>query len=479
MRNELVTEAPCQLKPKCTRHPGVLASCTPPGLFLAAHMPRKRVRPPGQACKRKRQPSSGAWSDEADDASSGAWAGSHRKRTGKKTKCMSQGVADTGAWADSDLDSGAWSSNGEDIPCKPAAGVVDGADLLTRSLGRMGKDTKYSRDGKCRARISQLLANTHSSACVCTSPCFVGLSTGVVGAVADAYWDMSDEERAVILHSMYTAAAYNSKGELQLRRIKWKIQQQVVCFKVFCALLGTSENTLRKYIKGDWVPKLVYGRARTASICVDFFFQSLYQSAAEPLPHNRYTTAQRVIQASRPPNAQCDADCLFDHHEHMWEGQPLNPAEGKVDTEELSLEHPLVELQASLTQLAQSPCADLGLSVRYLPHNPLIHYYWVFVSSWDSILASAEFYPGIGASWRPDSSSPKSIGFIPCPSYHTFCRRYRQVWAQYLRIRKQSQHAQCNTCFELQREMHGARNSMQARLTAARALRQHYQDQEY
>ena len=238
-----------------------------------------------------------------------------------------------------------------------------------------------------------------------------------------------------------------------------------------------SENTVRKYIRGDWVPKQVFGRTRTSGICVDFFFQSLYQSAAEPLPHNVYTTAQKVVQASRPPGTQCDADCLFDYDTHMWADQPLNPAEGREDTEELSLERPLIELQASLTQLAQSPSADVGLPVRYLPHNPLIHYYWLFVSSWDYILASAEFDPGFGTSRCPGTSSSKSHGFIPCPSLGTFIQRYRQVWAPYLRIRKQSQHAQCTTCFELQRQMHGAKNNMQVRLTAARALRQHYQDQ--
>ena len=162
-----------------------------------------------------------------------------------------------------------------------------------------------------------------------------------------------------------------------MRRITWKIHQ-VVCFKMFCALLGTSENTARQYIKGDWVPKQVFGRAWTARICVDFVFQSLYPSAAEPLPHNQYTTAQKTIQASRPPGALCDADCLIHGDMHMWVGQSLNPGKACEDIEELALERPVVELQASLTQLAQTPGADVGLPVRNLPHNPLIHYYLVF-----------------------------------------------------------------------------------------------------
>ena len=442
----------------------------------------------GHRRKRERQPSSGAWSSE-DDTSSGAWdAPRRRKTTCKATQACpphaqpsAEGDTeyDSGAWSDSDHDSGAWSDceYQSGIPPPPrieATGIVDGSDLLGHALCRVGNDTTYSKEGRCRTRIRTLLATTHSSsACMCKAPCFMGLSVGMVGAVADAYWSMSDEERSVIIHSMYTAAACNSEGHLQKRRITWKIQHHTVCFKMFCALLGTSENTVRKYIKGDWVPKQVFGRARTAGICVDFFFQSLYQSTAEALPHNQYTTAQKTIQASRPPGAVCDPDCQIDDGTDMWACQPMNPGEGEEDTE-LSLEHPTVELQASLTKLAQSPSADVGLSVRYLPHNPMIHYYWVFVSSWAHILASAQFDPQRGSSSNPGT---QVSGFIPCPSYGTFNQRYRQVWARYLRIRKQSQHAMCNTCSLLQQQMHGAKNSMQVRLTAARALRQHYQDQ--
>ena len=443
---------------------------------------------PGHQRKRERQPSSGAWSSE-DDASSGAWQAPRRR----KTRCKATQVfaphaqssvgadheCDSGAWSDNNHDSGAWSDCADQLgipppPCIDATGLVDGSDLLEHALCRVGKDTTYSKDGRCRNRIRTLLAMTHSaSACVCKAPCFLALSVGVVGALADAYWSMSDEERAVIIHSMYTTAACNSEGHLQVRRIKWTIQHHGVCFKMFCALLGTSENTVRKYIRGDWVPKLVFGRARTAGMCVDFFFQSLYQSTAEPLPHNQYTTAQKTLRASRPPGAACDPDCLLDDGTHMWAGQPMNPGEDQEDTE-LSLERPVVELQASLAQLAQSPAADVGLPVRYLPHNPLIHHYWVFVSSWAHILASAQFDPQRGSSSNPHS---RVSGFIPCPSYKTFNRRYQQVWERYLRIRKWSQHAMCNTCYMLQQQMHGAKKSMQVRLTTARALRQHYQDQ--
>ena len=191
----------------------------------------------GHRRKRERQPSSGAWSSE-DDTSSGAWdAPRRRKTTCKATQACpphaqpsTEGDTeyDSGAWSDSDHDSGAWSDceYQSGIPPPPrieATGIVDGSDLLGHALCRVGNDTTYSKEGRCRTRIRTLLATTHSSsACMCKAPCFMGLSVGMVGAVADAYWSMSDEERSVIIHSMYTAAACNSEGHLQKRRITWK-----------------------------------------------------------------------------------------------------------------------------------------------------------------------------------------------------------------------------------------------------------------
>ena len=62
------------------------------------------------------------------------------------------------------------------------------------------------------------------------------------------------------------------------------------------------------------------------------------------------------------------------------------------------------------------------------------------------------------------------------PSYGTFRRRYNEVWDKYLIIRKASQHAQCQTCWELQQKIN-QRGSMQAKLKAVRDLGQHYADQ--
>ena len=65
----------------------------------------------------------------------------------------------------------------------------------------------------------------------------------------------------------------------------------------------------------------------------------------------------------------------------------------------------------------------------------------------------------------------------PCPSFTVFWRRWTKVWSQYLRMRKSSQHAQCQTCFQLQQDMHEKGATWGSRMQAAQALRQHYQHQ--
>ena len=63
-----------------------------------------------------------------------------------------------------------------------------------------------------------------------------------------------------------------------------------MCFANFCVKVGTSQNTLRRLIKG--VPDMrkngrqVKENIAQASMNVDHFLQELHQSAAEPLPED-------------------------------------------------------------------------------------------------------------------------------------------------------------------------------------------------
>ena len=130
-----------------------------------------------------------------------------------------------------------------------------------------------------------------------------------------------------------------------------------------------------------------------------------------------------------------------------------------------------------LSAVAHDAAADIGLPVRFLPNMPLIHFYWLLVSSWDNVQAMTIF-PGsrsLGSQGSRNSFGQAAASY-GVPSYPTFRRRYGQVWGKYLVIRTASQHAQCQTCWELQQKIN-QRGSMTDKLKAVRALGQHYADQ--
>ena len=203
------------------------------------------------------------------------------------------------------------------------------------------------------------------------------------------------------------------------------------------------------------------GRPAEAAKVIDFFFNSLYASAAEPLGRDDAIEHKAVL----------DPDCL--HGETAWDDPQADELLAWAP------DRPPVELHAQFAALTSTPDADVGLPVRYLGHAPLRHYYWMFCAGWDSTWADADFRGGKcnANRERPRVLGSGGRGFLPCPGFRTFQRRWTAIWKFYLRIRKASQHSQCTTCFELSRAMELARNGMADRYRAALALRQHYRDQ--
>ena len=198
---------------------------------------------------------------------------------------------------------------------------------------------------------------------------------------------------------------------------------------------------------------------------VDFFFASLYTSAAEPLGRD-HLEEQKIKEATVDPD--------YSHPDNPW----MDEVPGFIVS--WNPDRPPVELHAQLAALANNPGADIGLPVRYLGHAPLVHYYWLFHSHWDSLHAYSTF--AHEGTFEEGSSSSgvlgsSSAGALPCPSMRLFQDRWKSVWRYYLRIRKSSQHAQCQTCFELSQIMHGHSAGVGARYRAALALKQHYADQ--
>ena len=514
----------------CTPHPSVLMRISPLHLSmfrrtsarLLAQMPRKVGRKKGPGRKQALSPeSSGAWPETSDDASSsGAWPDLPKRRkakrsdnTSRRRKALraeesrkSEESTESRAWPKSEVSCspGAWSESsssgdpaGQGVQeSKKATHVMNAEDVIVRgALKREGQRSRKAQKRVTRAtnvgRIRELLQKQRCPGCGKEDAC-TRVSIAFAHAAAETYWSMSDEERAMVMYCMYSEAAGRDEktGKCSFKHVSWTMGSTRVCFHLFCKILGTSTTTVRKYVNGTWGPKVVHTKEKSASHFVDFFFMSMYQSAAEPLPH-----LPAAAQALARPRKDPDPD--FDHPDmpSLNAGDPLNPEE----REHWSAQAPPVEMYSRLAAVAHSSASDIGLPCRFLPNMPLIHFYWLLVSSWDSVQAMTHFpVSKTSASQKSESRSSaqgesrssaqsesltsahcmesRSSGAWGVPSYDTFRRRYIEVWDKCLIIRKASQHSQCQTCWELQQKIN-KRGSMQAKLEAVRDLGQHYADQ--
>jgi hypothetical protein len=103
-----------------------------------------------------------------------------------------------------------------------------------------------------------------------------------------------------------------------------------------------------------------------------------------------------------------------------------------------------------------------GLPVRFLPHQRLSDLYWLFRGSFERLASCL--------------TAEQQLRMPTIPVYRTF-RRHWKRWRGVLKLRKSSQHAQCQTCAELLHAMHRRGASWADRAAAAASLKQHYQDQ--
>ena len=344
-----------------------------------------------------------------------------------------------------------------------------GAGGVELTLGRgavaaaaqQGHRTKYQLNGMAADKVRQRWA---TGGCTCTKVkrgCHRAIPVKDLQCVCELYWAMSDEERSLLIRTCYLAAvrgdarsAIEDSGyaeeladdETTKKTAKWVLCGVPVCYSNFVYLLGTSSRTISKQIQG--VPDLrksVKGapgivRAAPQARHVDFFFYELYHSAAEPLP-----------DPSSSSSTTAKADVLLN-------GSPwLDLQEEQVP--EWTPDNPSIETFVQLTVACQG-VATPGVPVRYLQHGRLHDLYWLFLAQWDLVSVQGQ---------EPEEC------VVP-PSYTLFWRRW-QVWKRFLRFRKSSQHAQCQTCWELHQRMHKHNNTWHNRLEAARALRVHYHNQ--
>ena len=260
--------------------------------------------------------------------------------------------------------------------------------------------------------------------------------------------------------------------QCNLKRLRWSIGGRIVCFKNFCHLLSISAATVRDYTvtapeKGNITKRRNGGKRGPQqmgeqTLHVDFFFQEYYQSAGEPLPkmHASVEVSRGCVDegTSRDTDVQVEVDGVL--------GPWLNSGDriNGEDDDTYDPDRPVVDTTTMLTAAAHGQV--VGLPMRFLQHGTLWLLYWHFLAHWDALRMCCS--GGVKGSRRRSFQHEAAA-----PSFATFQRRWHAVWRHYLRFRKKSEHAQCNTCFKLQQVMYDAGQGVQEKLEAARHLREH------
>lgn len=333
--------------------------------------------------------------------------------------------------------------------------------------GHKASEMSHHAANGCNPTLVQRRLAAGATHCNCHKRCWREVKLVELRAICDGFWSLAQEERGHLIRVLYIAGSSGvQESSLEFEeavrgkrcgRIHWKLNGKQVCFKAFCQLLGAGTVGLRRMIAGqpDMRKSSIFGercpapRPTPQRDAVDFFFMELYNSAAESMPEDPRGSATNLFKQLL---SKVDGD---DDSDDPWQDCPVEAL--GLDLEEARFP---VDQTMALTRASRYP-TSVGLPLRHVAHTSLMDLYWQFCAVWDTV---QEFHPtGVQESRGP-------------PSFDTFRRRWRH-WGHLLAIRKSSQHAECNTCFDLKRRLHQQSTSWADKIQAARDLREHYHHQ--
>ena len=138
---------------------------------------------------------------------------------------------------------------------------MNAEDVIVR--GALKRETDKGRKAQKRAaratnagRIQQLLQAQCCPGCGKVDTC-TRVNPAYAQAAAETYWSMSDEERAIVIYSMYSEASGRNEetGKCSFKHVAWYMGAVQVSFQLSYSILGTSTRTVRKYINRTWAQK--------------------------------------------------------------------------------------------------------------------------------------------------------------------------------------------------------------------------------
>lgn len=125
--------------------------------------------------------------------------------------------------------------------------------------------TTYETDGADPDRVRARLK--HATCSCSTHQCFRDISPKALVQVCVMFWSLSAGERALLLREAYhTASGHTDKDDCEdgadgenadvdkckrSKKVTWSLCGKPVCFRMFCHLLGTGTNSVRKSIAGE------------------------------------------------------------------------------------------------------------------------------------------------------------------------------------------------------------------------------------
>ena len=307
-------------------------------------------------------------------------------------------------------------------------------DVLTSQKGQTVPDDKFSKMGRDPDVIRGRLQTGYCKCQGHMSACHSKVAEKAMINTSKAYWELPRDIQSHLLRALRSAArrsdvspkagssSDSDEAEVGIvsrsERFLWSLAGQRVCFNNFVHLLGTSSPTVRKQLQGlpDGRQQPRNGGLSTQSRCVDFFFYELYHSAAEPLPIQPRPNHQAKKGA---PLDKHDSDIWFEGQPWLSEGDTLaGPLDAQSPSTSSHNSHaedwnPDAPSVTSLTAFTIAASAVVvGLPHRYIQNIRLHDLYWLFMSSWDCLLAK--------------SSDVLDV----CPSYTLFRKRW-QIWKKY------------------------------------------------
>ena len=306
-------------------------------------------------------------------------------------------------------------------------------NVFLASLRPGGQLNQYEQKARKESENAQRL----SKPC-CKCRCGMHINFQDLLAFNSCFYALTAEERgAVIRQSYWESQASDREGESPDKAVaRWHFLGSQVCVPRLCQLLQCAPNTLYgTYLEGK--PDGRKWNCPAGDPSVDLFCLEVYNSAAETLPEEDHI---------------CGVDQTINADEIGVAEKPAVSGQWSAGSAARLLPlvswDPSADLQEQLRMLGADAVSQLP--PRYLQHQRLSDLWWQYV-----------------ASSRPGA---KTV------SYRHFTRIWRHRWANALKMRKTSQHAQCTECWQYSNYIHQARGDQASRQAAAANWHKHIQE---